>query len=217
MNGQAAPSPASGRRHFWLSRGGKICRNVCHVTSLRPALRHAFDSAQTLDRQADLVRFVQLARSVGFSRPPDSTPFALHPAEGLAHAILKIDPKEWAASSVGRARRSQRRGRGFESHAVHQSLPMRVSLRLAPHWMLVMHPERRSVGVVRTCDGNSEYCPRVLIQQVPEFFPLGTQVVFGRFLRRDCGWDSFDYSHARFLQGFEFFRIVRHQAHGGHA
>ena len=30
---------------------------------------------------------------------------------------------KWAASSVGRARRSQRRGRGFESHAVHQLLP----------------------------------------------------------------------------------------------
>src|SRR5690348_14127830 len=27
---------------------------------------------------------------------------------------------EWASSSAGRARRSQRRGRGFESHLVHQ-------------------------------------------------------------------------------------------------
>ena len=37
------------------------------------------------------------------------------------HDILAISVKRpRAASSVGRARRSQRRGRGFESHAVHQ-------------------------------------------------------------------------------------------------
>jgi hypothetical protein len=29
----------------------------------------------------------------------------------------------WASSSAGRARRSQRRGRGFESHLVHHSIP----------------------------------------------------------------------------------------------
>ena len=37
------------------------------------------------------------------------------------HDILAISVKRpRAASSVGRARRSQRRGRGFESHAVHK-------------------------------------------------------------------------------------------------
>ena len=39
-------------------------------------------------------------------------------SHSISHGILKTKP--WAASSVGRAPRSQCGGRGFESHAVHQ-------------------------------------------------------------------------------------------------
>src|SRR5271154_3570237 len=52
---------------------------------------------------------------------------------------LKAIPSGWAASSVGRAPRSQRGGRGFESHAVHQSLSsMNIDERIEA---LTMHLE----------------------------------------------------------------------------
>ncbi len=47
--------------------------------------------------------------------------FALH------GSISGPSERYWAASSVGRAPRSQRGGRGFEPHAVHQDILFRIN------------------------------------------------------------------------------------------
>ena len=52
---------------------------------------------------------------------------SLRPSRPVGHGILDSVDLKWAASSVGRAQRSQRWGRGFESHAVHQPLLPDVS------------------------------------------------------------------------------------------
>ena len=49
-------------------------------------------------------------------------------SSATCHSLLALG-FEWGASSVGRARRSQRRGRGFDPPALHQTT-LRVSRRL---------------------------------------------------------------------------------------
>ena len=55
-----------------------------------------------------------------FLRPPDVIGVVAHPSvQGTAEICCKSEIY-WGCSSVDRALRSHRRGRGFESHQLHQ-------------------------------------------------------------------------------------------------
>src|SRR2546422_5340212 len=55
------------------------------------------------------------------------------------------------------------------------------------------------------------------LEHMPEFGFLGFEVVLGSLGWRDLDRNTFSHLDAGGMQGFEFSRIIRHQAHAGHS
>src|SRR5258708_35552973 len=106
--------------------------------SIRPSKLSSRPTTSIPELDADLTTARMTALRPGASPPPVSTPIRV--IDGIRPSVLQSHFVSWAASSVGRAPRSQRGGRELEPPAVHHhALP--YTRRLPPRRASDVHPK----------------------------------------------------------------------------